>query len=626
MATHRKSPAESPDDFFSGRLPEILLRRGSCLFPVLIGIFLLLFPVDIVAQEEEETYSITFTKTAENKTTSGEKREILEVEGRRVLTETHAVQKGEWLWKILNKKELTKKKNFVELMEILKKLNPELTNLDKIHPGQKIIIPLTLAPAGSAPTPAVAAAPVPVTPSSLEKLELEDYTVEMGDSLIKIINRKYASPDMAFCEEYLQAVKKLNPNIENLNLIYPGQKIRLPLYSPEVLRMPIEDKPPPPAPAAVEMPELDMEPPPESVIQISSVEEIRHPLRDRLGRLFKILGEDWIQRGQHYIPLKGQGEINLRADAYPMIDLSNGLKVIVDLQKAMPGRMAGLIESSWDNYRIVHLDEGDDLRSALGRILPECGLGTILKPGEPLHLGDEIPLRLSADWIIRKTGAMGGPEDAVMITLLDEGTPPTPEPIKSYLAKRGVQVVDFPPGAAASPLPRPSPRTVTLAGTTPRDLLEGLLDLMGLDYLRNVEIPVYGKKDSADYNLFVKADYLLEIDGHKFMLDLTGVGSDLINLMRERDMSYLHLREEGEPLTLVRRILEFLNLQFTGSPLDFMASERDELRNIRVSIQGVAFFDKSGRHLLATQLLLPEEITQLAAGKGYQILKISYFQ
>lgn len=593
---------------------------------------------------EEDTYSITLTKTAEpepedaSEPETGEalepeageevqgEREILEVSGRRVLTETHTVEKGEWIWQIFRERNLLEKRNLAELLAILKKLNPSLTDLDRVHPGQRILVPLTLAPAADIGPAVPLKRPerVPVALEDLEDLDLEQYTVRRGDSLVRIINQRYASPDAAFYEKYLDAVRRLNPTLQDPGLIRPGQKIRLPVFSAELVRMPIEPAREDVSPLPEEMPELDLEPPPESAMQMRSAEVTPNPLRDRLGQLFRLLGEEWIQRGQHFIPLQGKGEANLSADAYPMIDLSNGRKVIVDFHHRLPGKMATLIEDTWEHYRIVHLEDGDDLSSALARILPECDLGTLYGRGESFHLEGAIPARLTADWILQRTGTGTQQNDIVMITILDERTPPTPGPVQDYLFLRGVRVIDYPPmETAGSSLP--PARGVLDPGPGLRGLVETLLDLNGLDFLRNVEIPVYEKGES-DFNLFVKADYLLERNGKKHLLDLTGVGSELIALMRERDLSYLSLAGQNDPLEVVRRTLEFLNVDYQPAPIDVMATERDGYQNIRFRIQGVSFRDRAGRRLLATPLRVPDPLLRLLAKEGYRVLQLSALQ
>ena len=588
--------------------------------------------------EEEDTYSITLIKTAEPEPDSGEETEpgpgeeagaeveILEVAGQRVLTETHTVEKGEWIWQIFRERNLLEKRNLAELLVLLKKLNPSLTDLDRVHPGQRILVPLTLAPAGEAGPAVPLRRPerVPVAIEDLKDLDLEQYTVRRGDSLVRIINQRYASPDAAFYEKYLDAVRRLNPSLQDPDLIRPGQKIRLPVFSPELVRMPIEPAREAASSPPEDMPELALEPPPESAVQIRSMETTPNPLRDRLGQLFRLLGEEWIQSGQHFIPLQGKGEVNLRADAYPMIDLSNGRKVIVDFHHGLPGKMATLIEDTWEHYRIVHLEDGDDLSSALARILPECDLGTLYAQGESFHLGGEIPVRLTADWILQRDGTGTQPHDIVVITILDERTPPTPNPVRGYLARRGVRVVDYPPAQSADRLLPPAPSALD-SGPAVQGLVETLLDLNGLDFLRNVEIPVYEKGDT-NFNLFVKADYLVEKDGKKHLLDLTGSGSELITLMRERDLSYLSLAGQNDPLEAVRRTLEFLNIACQPAPIDVMATARDGYQNIRFRIQGISFEDRAGRRLLATPLRMPDELLRLLAREDYRLLRLPSLQ
>ncbi len=588
------------------------------------ALILMSWPALVCAEDAgEETYDITLVKTAETDAAPGAERKILEVSGRRVLTEIHAVEEGEWIWKILRERKLLDKRNLFEILEILKTLNPELRDLDQVHPGQKLLVPLTLAPAEGAVTLAPEAEVEPVTTDILDDLDLKGYTVRPGDNLTKIIKQEYEEPDPGFYDRYLKAFERLNPSVRDLNRIYPGQVIRLPVFSPEIVRRPI--KPPKAAEPREEeiMPELAMEPPPKTAVETGPTESAPDPMRDDLGRLFHALGEEWIQKGRHYIPLKDRGEINLRADNYPMIDLSNGIKVIVDLHHAMPGDMASLIETTWDHYRIVHLEETEGFAAALDRILPECDLGTLYNRGEALYLDGPIQVKLTGDWILRRDSE--GTEEAgptFLITLLDDHTPSTPNPVRRYLSQQGVTVVDFPaPTGPEGRLPPPEP--VLSSGPDPASVVETLLELNRLDFMRNVEIPVYEKQKGADFSLFVKADYLLEKENQKFLVDLRGAGPEIISLLQERELSYLSLADENDPLRVLTRLLDFLGIPFHSGPVDILATTREGFHNIRFRIPGATFQDAANRRLLATMQEIPEEIRKLLAEKGYRVLRLS---
>ena len=94
--------------------------------------------LSLALDQEEKDFNISLVKTADQ----GDN--ILEVDDKKVLTESYVVKEGDWIWKMFRERGLLEKRNLSELLAILKKLNSSLGNLDVILPGQKIIIPLKI--------------------------------------------------------------------------------------------------------------------------------------------------------------------------------------------------------------------------------------------------------------------------------------------------------------------------------------------------------------------------------------------------------------------------------------------------------------------------------------------------
>ncbi|MBW1801678.1 MAG: LysM peptidoglycan-binding domain-containing protein, partial [Deltaproteobacteria bacterium] len=372
------------------------------LFPLLVTFFLS-FSNAWAQENGEETYTISLTQTAEID------KEIVEIEDKKVLTERYAVREGDHLWKLLRERKLLNKKQLPDIIAMLKQLNSDLGNLDLIHPGQTIVIPLIISPAKGMPVASKKALPRPkrVSIKDVKDLDLESFTVKSGDSLIKIIQDRYNIPKEHLHDEYLGLVKKLNPTIENIDTIYPGQKVRLPIYSPQIVRRPIET---PPAPAPAPAPEPSPKPTPAPVTRLGK----------KLGELFTLLGEEWVHTGEHFIPIKSGGHVNLKAESFPILDLSNGNRIIIDLNADLPQEMAGLISSSWENYRVVHLEKKSSLREALNRILPSCDYPKLFRLGEPFEMVGDIHLTITADWIIQAASGLPDREDRIfMITIME---------------------------------------------------------------------------------------------------------------------------------------------------------------------------------------------------------------
>jgi LysM repeat protein len=573
---------------------RLTIKKISSLTLSLL-IILSFSPSSAREKTEEETYSISLVKTAEVD------KQIYKVGKKRVLTETYSVQKGEHLWQILRQKGLLKKRNIREILSTLKKLNRSLTNLDLIHPGQKIIIPLTISPIEGIPILALKVPPTPFPIEKLKELDLENYTVKRGDSLIRVVQGRYNVPDHIVYNEYLNFVKKLNPSIKDLNLIYPGQIIRLPIYSAQKISMPIEPAPPPKS-------------------KPQAQKKSMNTIGSHLGQIFTLLGEEWVQSGEHMIPLKSGGQINLKADSYPIINLSTGNRVIVDLHNNLPKKMGDLITSNWTNYQIIHLGKEYDLRRSLNTILPACNYGKVYGLGEPLVLGGDIPLSITADWMIRlNPGVSDEGGQIVMITLSDDFTQRTPQAIRSYLNSLGIRAIDYPQADMASD--KSTKKVEVLKVGDASALIELILKLTGHKFSGKVEIPIY-KRQKKDFKFVIKADYLLNVGGKDCIIDLSGLGTEIISLLEEHQFRVLPLSGEKDPSFILSRTLKFVGVKFDSDPHSFLANDRDESRNIRLTIPGIVFRDRKGKSVLTTHITLPTEIVTFLSQRGYTILSL----
>lgn len=556
------------------------------------------------AAQEEDTYAISLVQTAEID------KKIVEVEGKKVLTEAYKIKEGDHLWQLFRERGLLEKRNLSELLALLKNLNRSLANLDLVHPGQEIIIPLTIAPVKGASGTAVKPPGATVSLEQLKDMDLENYTVQPGDSLSKIVSNRYGIPSKALYTEYLDLVKKLNPAVEDPNLIYPDQKIRLPVYTPQVVRLPIKESQPASPPPPIER--ID-----------EAVRKELSGLGKQLETIFHEIGEEWINSGQHFIPLKSGGQVTFNAESFPVINLSTGNRVIVDLYREMPSKMARVIQSDWANYRITQLDKGLDLKEALGRILPLCGYSEIYPSGEPLDLDGDIAVRITADYVIKPapTSSEDQRSQVIVISLTDLLTPKIPMGIRAFLEGFGIKMIEYPPDAPPSTVTE-IPGEILKPGDQTSDLIEILLTLTGQRYSKAKEIPVYQGREE-NLNLMIKADFLMNIQGKDAIIDFSGLGPEIISLLQEHRFAVLSLKGEKDPLALASRTLQFLGIDFDAEPRAFMAANRPESRNIRMTIPGITFFDSSGRPVFVTPLDLPDALAGFLSQKGYKVLGLT---
>jgi len=577
--------------------PFLSLKKSVCILPVLILSTVLLPPSPCNPQEDEETYNISLVKTAE----PDDSEEIHEIDGKKVLTETYTVKDGDHLWQIFRERELLENRNLAELLSVLKKLNNSLDNIDLIHPGQKIIIPLAISPVKGLSVTAKAG-PVETVPlESLDGIDFDEYVVEQGDSVIKIVEDLYEIPQSELYNEYLARLRQLNPGIKDLNIVRPGERIKLPIYSPKVVRQPVKEAKPVSEPMTEEQ-----------------KEGIR-VIAGQLEEIFTSMGEQWLRTGEHFFPLRTGGQLKLNAEPYPIIELKNGRKIIVDLYNDLPERMGNLITSNWDNYRIVHIDGGDDLEKAFYRVTSVCGYKKIYESGEPLVLDGEIPLSINADSIIELEPA-SGKNRITVINFLDDGEARNPDVIISYLDSLGIMVLDYPAMKERTETTYDKEDIIDSGGDA-RSLIDTLLDLSGQGYSANRELPVF-ENGQGDYNLVIKADFLVNISGRDYIIDLSGLGEDIIKLLEERRFKVLSISSGDLPYDIVTKVFDFLGIRYDAGQHKFFSINGPETRNIILNFRGVTFRDDNLKNVFATSLRMSRELILFLNMNGYRVLQL----
>ena len=566
-------------------------------------------------------------------------------------TEEYVVKEGDWIAKILREKGALGDHTLPQLLEVLRKLNASLQNMNMIQPGEKIVILVKVLPAEKGEKATVPGRPSASTP--LKRLKSIEYKVKRGDVLSRVAMARYDLSARQFNRRYLELFRKCNPSLENPDHILSGQVIRLPLYPPQfeeapdeshVLRdrdksshkvaislpksIPLQVREPPEEPRAQvkarPKPRKPYEPPPSTRPEhdpapVNGQEETPLAAED-LGSIIAQMGEEWIQSGEHFIPLKSRGHINLKAESYPIIRLGKGMTVIVDMNSALSNKMARVIESSWESYRVVRLSTRDDLRSALDKILRAFKYPKIFGKGQPVRLGGDIPVTITGDWILTPPKTIPGKTpEIIVINLLKAQFHGTPGTIKDYLRPLGVEIIEYPLVEERTDISRVT--AMEKAGD-PESLIKAVLNLTGRDFSSRLRIPAYESANN-DFRFTIEADFYLKIKGKSHIIDLAGLSPDVIALLRDDGISVLSLKKEHEPLTMVTKTLEFLNVNFKTGPHSFLSNPGNVTSNVELTLTGIIFHAHNGDSIFVTPLNLPSEIGAFLSQRGYRVLVLS---
>jgi len=419
--------------------------------------------------------------------------------------QTYIVKRGDTLARIIRKIGGKPPK-----YDEIKRLNPHISNLNRIYPGQQLV----LTPPGT-------------------RLGSEDntaktipYQVQKGDSLTRIIGSVLGArpPETA---RIFRSIKHLNPVVTNLNRILPGQILKLPVSKG------VDAAGEMPLPAADNVPESSY-----PLLKISEQTESRLRL---LEQIIKELNGTLLTSGNYHIPLPAAGQLTLDCGTIPVAELDDGTTVILDIAGRLPTGLAKIIRTRWRNHHLVKFLADADVVSVLREIILPSTYG-MEKPSEPLSLGYDSQIKLYPDWLItRKEPAGGKPRKWGLFFVADKSRL-LPSRLVSYAKKEGVIICEILGGklqakpAESAPLP---PLQDLRAGSTGEELANILISL-GFDPLPGKEIKIFDTQEDG-FNLSIRAEYLVKIANKAVIILKNELPPQFADILKKEGMEPFYL-------------------------------------------------------------------------------------
>ena len=514
---------------------------------------------------------------------------------------SYTVKTNDTLYKILASTLGAKPEEMPYLYHQFKLLNPGIKNLNIIQPDVKVVLPKYVR-----------------NKSSSKSLEMQEvgkdyYTIKQGEHIIKILKRVYKLSDEDIEKEYLKAISELNPEIKNLNLVMPGQRVKIPKQLAEkvsggekpaptlkqqTVPIPVQvpEKASPVLPEPADTKKLSIASQPEAVSNVSppeakilqqnsaplpslpvkSLAETKpDPIPDnkaKAARLiknsliptFKQMGATSREDGKYYMPVSG-GNIAINTQEIPVLELDTGKKIILDFNGKISPKVKGLIEKTFPDCRIIS-EPGSDLEAVMDKVLNVSGYFSINKDGDPIIVGSEEKVKLSGRWIVYKDFTRS---NVYVINLLNDSQARTPETIMEYAARFGLDIIDIGGKESES----------ETSGKGPKELMhsyKALFDALDVKYKEDEEILLL---DEESVNVSFKAPIL----AGRIIIISSQVDDDIKDLLTQKGYRLLDSNTAS-----LYEIIDALGLQHSGPPLKITVAEKRaeiEVPGIRIDKQ-----------------------------------------
>lgn len=500
--------------------------------------------------------------------------------GKRSFFESHTVEKGESLWKILERKEpLTPDRYSQRLKEFLR-ANPEVVNPSRITPGQELLIP-----SGKAEEPAT-------VPGA------DGHLVRKGDTLLSIL----ASRDVPRSErkKYLEAIKEINPSIKDVDRIRAGKTVLIPTeeYFGEGKTAVASAEPaasgetaPPstsgepsrvPGPGeetlAAGKPGAQLLSPAAPVPEASVVETgkpepaadtitppSRTPYRGLLSDLFLALGEKWVDRGTLYLPLPSGSDVVVQLKDFPIVRFSTGVEALIDFRGGIPPRFRDGIASAWKSIRVVSFADAAGAAGMIDRVLGVSGYHSV-KEGisRPVVMGETVSVALPARWIIQRTEDSLLSGDIVLVKEVPEKPGPDLMAVLRYARRLGLRVLPYADDPAAmegflvglgdEPAPGGIPVALTVPAAGGLPAVDFGLDLLGIRGTTGERIRVGGKGDG--FQLVIEPERLFDAGGKKYLVDTGKISPGVRSILRQSGYGIFPAGKDDSGREIFRRLMK----------------------------------------------------------------------
>ncbi len=329
------------------------------------------------------------------------------------------------------------------------------------------------------------------------------YTVKKGEWLLDIVRR--VTGETKFRKAI---IRKYNPGIKDLNRIYPGQKIVLPVKNRQAA-----------LPAMATSAAGAAAPRPQAFLSDAAA----FPDAGKWLLIRQILAKidaAVVSKGKYYLPLSGMGQLTIDCHKIPLVEFSDQGLVFLDFRRQLPENVVQLVRQSWKNVAVLRIDPRLTAPEILVQIVGASGTHTMSRPAAPLAIGEQPRLQIPCTWIIVRKGVVSGPRKNLALWMRTEEMPSLPAPLRSLGAAGGWEIIEIAGDKILAPPPDENmpPRPVTRLASS--SLLETAADLfprLEFPVTRNTSLKIFDSRRDG-FDLIVKADLLVTSGDKKLVI------------------------------------------------------------------------------------------------------------
>ena len=540
-----------------------------------------------------------------------------------ILCDPYVVQRDDYVMKLFRQRGEIAEKDFPEFLELFRRLNPHISDINLIQPGQHIYIPLKKLEKDMLVGQDTGVVTIPfVTVANVYefiKNYSDEYTVKKGDYVSKLITRRYGKYGTTSYKQGLELFKLLNPQVKDLDRIYPGQALLLPEGS-------LRNQPWFASLFDSSGRITDAQQPQTETNEVAASPTIPAPKKapkSPMARVADILDGNLKAKGNYFIPRQGMPDLKIDLSRSPILELENGSRIVL-LKENMSREERRLIESQWKDTRVVPLPSDGSVSDVLDAVMDTLNDG---KSQNQIKLSDNgLKINVQAKWIISRRSEDENLMRHIVVNVIEKPEERTPGPISEYLAKKGIIFEDI---MAQEPQAddlktkmkedeaQASEEAIPITLSNARSFVRKILMAMGVRYSENVKImfPYVGIQVEATSNLISMPD------GTNLIVDFEDLYGDAVSSIEKTGLRVVQIKKDDAFEDIIESLLKAMNETYRKDPT-FYTSKRPDQYNTALTIPGFLVKNAGYPDTLLAHIPLDHSVIDFLQKTGINIIMI----
>jgi len=394
----------------------------------------------------------------------------------------------------------------------------------------------------------------------VSKNDAYSHTIKRGDTLSSLVSSVYKPGSGTTRKKIYDAIKRLNPRMKSVHVIYAGQEIRLPKKHlfPGGRAATIDG-------TTTGQEKLEEAPPDTPLLPIPDYRMA--VVREVIARMNGAL----TTTGNYYIPLPQSGQISIDCTRIPVVELADGSVILLDFSQRMSASLKKIITGHWPNYRLVSVSFGEESPRILQKVMAASKAYAMTKIQKPIEIGKVPQLQIASGWLIIEKTAEGGGKALQFITFLKDGRRILPKAFIAEAKRNGLIITEVMEGHGVVDPPeirRPALSIPDLRSSNNMDTALNLLNMFNLQPSRNTDEKIFDQSRDG-FNLSVKADLMIRQGNKRTMFHAKPLPQQFTDILRENGVAPILLTQEDSRRAVIEKTLAGIGVSFSSGVFSF---------------------------------------------------------